>query len=253
MDARPRVYIVGAGPGDPELMTVKGSRLLAGADVVVYAGSLVNESVLSICRDDCEKLNSIDMTLEEQTDVMTKAALAGKSVVRLHTGDPSLYGAISEQIAALSSGGVGFEIVPGVSSLQAAASRLGIEYTVPDGTQTLICTRVSGRTPVPELEDIERLASHGASLVVFLSAGMAEAVAEKCIAAGMRRDTPAAWIYRATWSDERARVTTLEDLPRSMRESGIHNHALIVVGDCLARDPSSRSFLYSSEFQGARA
>jgi len=249
MDSSPKVYIVGAGPGDPELLTLKGSRLLSEADVVLYAGSLVNEIILSVCRESCEKLNTIDMTLEEQTEVMTRESRAGRRVVRLHTGDPSLYGAISEQIEILRSNGIGFEIVPGVSSFQGAAARLGIEYTVPGGTQTLICTRLSGRTPVPDSEDLKLLASHRASLVVFLSAGMAEAVASKCAEAGVGPDTPAAWIYRATWGDERKRVTTLGNLARSMNEAGIRNHALIIVGDCLARDPSSRSYLYSQEFQ----
>ncbi|MDR1965827.1 MAG: cobalt-precorrin-4/precorrin-4 C(11)-methyltransferase, partial [Synergistaceae bacterium] len=173
-----KVHIVGAGPGDPELMTIKGVRLLGEADLVLYAGSLVNEKILEFCRDSCEKASSADMPLEDQISLMSGAASSGKCVVRLHTGDPSLYGAISEQIRMLGENGIECEIVPGVSSLQGAAARLGIEYTVPGGTQTLICTRVAGCTPVREAEDIGRLAAHGASLAVFLSAEMADAVSD---------------------------------------------------------------------------
>jgi precorrin-4/cobalt-precorrin-4 C11-methyltransferase len=248
-----KVFIVGAGPGDPELLTLKGARLLREADLVIYAGSLVNGKILEICREDCEKVNSLYLSLEKQAEMMSEAVRGGSSVVRLHTGDPCLYGAISEQIGALSRLGTEYEIVPGVSSFQGAAARLGIEYTVPGGTQTLICTRLAGRTPVPDSEDLKGLASHGASLVLFLSAEMAAEAAEKCMSAGLPGETPAAWIYRATWEDERMRVTTLEDLPRSMAEAGITNHTLIVVGECLKRDPSSRSMLYTSGFEGGCA
>lgn len=247
------LYIVGAGPGDPELITLRGARLLASADLVVYAGSLVNPEVLQHCRADCTLLDSAGMTLEAQLDAMASAVRAGRAVVRLHTGDPSLYGAISEQIERLREMGIACEIVPGVSSLQAAAARLGVEYTVPGGTQTLICSRAAGRTPVPEAEDVRHLAAHGSTLVYFLSAGMAEDIVEKCIAAGRSPDTPAAWIYRATWPDERACVTTLSGLSASLADAGIERHALIVVGDCLARDAGARSRLYHPTFShGAR-
>lgn len=248
MESTRKVYIVGAGPGDPELMTLKGARLLASADLVLYAGSLVNERVLSYCREGCEIMNTAGMTLEEQVEAMSRAALSGGTVVRLHTGDPSLYGAISEQIYRLHEKNIDFEIIPGVSSLQGAAARLGVEYTVPGGTQTLICTRMAGRTPVPEAQDIEALAVHGATLVVFLSADMCGELVRKCLAAGMSPGVKAAWIYRATWEDERMCVTTLEDLPRSVSDAGITKHALIVVGDCLDRDASARSLLYSGGF-----
>ncbi|MDR1137222.1 MAG: precorrin-4 C(11)-methyltransferase [Synergistaceae bacterium] len=253
MDVCGKVFIVGAGPGDPELLTLKGSRLLKAADLVIYAGSLVNEKILETCKEGCEKVNSLYLSLEKQAEMMKKAVLCGLSVVRLHTGDSCLYGAISEQIGLLSELGVECEIVPGVSSFQGAAARLGIEYTIPGGTQTLICTRMAGHTPVPDSEDLERLASHGTSLVLFLSAEMADAAAEKCVSAGLRKETPAAWVYRATWDDERMCVTTLENLSRSMTEAGITNHALIVVGECLKRDPSSRSMLYSHGFEGGKA
>jgi precorrin-4/cobalt-precorrin-4 C11-methyltransferase len=247
------VFIVGAGPGDPELLTLKGARMLESADIVLYAGSLVNERILERCRPDCQKVNSADMTLEDQVSLMTRACREGRAVVRLHTGDPCLYGAISEQISRLRENGIGCEIVPGVSSFQGAAARLGLEYTIPGGTQTLICTRLEGRTPVPAAEDIERLASHGASLVLFLSAGMAGDAARKCVSAGMPGNTPAAWIYRATWDDERSCVTTLEELPRSMENAGIENHALIIIGECLNRDRGARSLLYTGDFEGGRA
>ena len=253
MDARGKVFIVGAGPGDPELLTLKGARLLKEADLVIYAGSLVNEKILGICREGCKKVNSLYLSLEKQAEMMNEAVRGGLSVVRLHTGDPCLYGAVSEQIGLLSKLGVECEIVPGVSSFQGAAARLGIEYTIPGGTQTLICTRAAGRTPVPDSEDLKGLASHGASLVLFLSAEMAETSAEKCMSAGLSAETPAAWIYRATWEDERVCVTTLGNLSRSMTEAGITNHALIIIGECLKRDPSSRSMLYSHGFEGGRA
>jgi precorrin-4/cobalt-precorrin-4 C11-methyltransferase len=248
-----KVFIVGAGPGDPELLTLKGARLLGSADLVIYAGSLVNEKILEICPEGCEKVNSLYLSLEKQAEMMKEAVSDGLSVVRLHTGDPCLYGAISEQIDFLSGLGIECEIVPGVSSFQGAAARLGIEYTIPGGTQTLICTRMAGRTPVPEREDLERLASHGASLVLFLSAEMAGEAAEKCVSAGLPGDTPAAWVYRATWDDERMCVTSLENLSNSMKEAGIKNHALIIIGECLKRDPSSRSMLYTHGFEGGRA
>ncbi|MDR1944087.1 MAG: precorrin-4 C(11)-methyltransferase [Synergistaceae bacterium] len=249
-----KVYIVGAGPGDPGLITVKGARLMESADFVLYAGSLVNEEILKGAPIDCVIEDSSGMTLEEQVEAMAGAVSRGGVVVRLHTGDPSLYGAISEQITRLGSLGIECEIVPGVSSLQGAAARLGVEYTVPGGSQTLICTRMSGRTPTPESERLEALASHGSSLVVFLSADRAGAIVEECLRAGRSPKTPAAWIYRATWPDEESAVTTLEDLPRSLEDAGITKHALIIIGDCLDRDSSSRSLLYNPVFtHGARS
>jgi len=245
MPAGEKIYIVGAGPGDPELLTLRASRLLESANFVMYAGSLVNERILDICGAACEKVNSMNLNLDEQIRMLAEAVHSGALVVRLHTGDPSLYGAISEQIERLVEKGIECEIVPGVSSFQAAAARFGIEYTIPGGTQTLICTRVSGRTPVPESEDLFALASHGASLAIFLSSGMAETVVDKCISAGMPEDTPAAWIYRASWEDERSCLTTLTELPRSIAEAGITKHALIIIGECLRRDPGSRSILYT--------
>ena len=245
MNSGGKIYIVGAGPGDPDLLTLRASRLLESADFVMYAGSLVNERILDICPAGCEKVNSIDLDLDAQVEMITNAVHEGRSVIRLHTGDPCLYGAISEQIERLGENGIECEIVPGVSSFQAAAAKFGIEYTIPGGTQTLICTRISGRTPVPEAEDLSALASHGASLVIFLSSGMMKAVVDKCVSAGIPGDTPAAWIYKATWKDEKSCLTTLKELPRSMTEAGVTKHALIIIGKCLRRDSGSRSILYN--------
>jgi precorrin-4/cobalt-precorrin-4 C11-methyltransferase len=243
----PRVFIVGAGPGDPELLTRKGDRLLREADLVVWAGSLVNPELLSVCRPDCVRIDSARTTLEEQVEAMAAAARAGRTVVRLHTGDPSLYGAIGEQLRALRARGVAAEIVPGVSSLQGAAARLGIEYTVPGGTQTLIATRTAGRTPVPEEESLARLAALGTTLAVFLSADRGEEILRACREAGRSPDEPAAWVYRATWPDERIGRCTLGTLSASLEEAGIRNHALIVIGRCL--EPGEvRSLLYDGGF-----
>ncbi|MDR1516099.1 MAG: precorrin-4 C(11)-methyltransferase [Synergistaceae bacterium] len=248
-----KVYIVGAGPGDPELITVKGAKLLEMADFIVYAGSLVNAEILRLARPDCVTADSSGMTLEEQVSAMTEALARGLVVVRLHTGDPSLYGAISEQIAALERNNIECEIIPGVSSLQGAAARLGVEYTVPGGSQTLICTRMTGRTPTPEAESIGSLASHGSTIALFLSADRAQEVVSACIAAGRSPDTPAAWIYRATWPDEKMAISTLSGLAASLREAGITKHALLIIGDCLGKDSSSRSMLYDPNFShGAR-
>lgn len=240
------VWIVGAGPGDPELITFKGARLLMEADLVLYAGSLVNPQVLEHCRDTCEKVDSSRLSLEDQVELMADRCGRGLKVVRLHTGDPSLYGAIGEQIRALEARGVECRIVPGVSSLQGAASALKIEYTVPGGPQTLVCTRLPGRTPVPGGEDLRVYASTGATLAIFLSSEMAQRASELCIEGGLDPRTPAAWVYRATWPDQRMGRTTLDRLGEHMASQGITRHALMVVGQCL--DPQGRSLLYHPSF-----
>jgi precorrin-4/cobalt-precorrin-4 C11-methyltransferase len=248
-----KIYIVGAGPGDPDLITVKGAKLLMGAGFILYAGSLVNAEILRLAPPGCTLADSSGLTLEEQVSAMAEAIEKGLAVVRLHTGDPSLYGAISEQIFMLNQKNIDCEIVPGVSSLQGAAARLGIEYTVPGGSQTLICTRMAGRTPTPEAEGMKSLASHGSTIAVFLSADKAREIALACMASGRSPDTPAAWIYRATWPDEKMAVTTLAGLADSLREAEVTKHALLVIGDCLDRDRSSRSLLYDPDFShGAR-
>lgn len=247
------VLFVGAGPGDRRLITVRGRELLEEADLVLYAGSLVSPDLLSWCRHDCHCVDSASLDLEAQIDVMATAVEAGKKVVRLHTGDPSLYGAIAEQIDLLRQRGIEVSLVPGVSCFQAAAARLSIEYTIPGGTQTVICSRRKGRTPVPDDESLHRLAAIGSTLVLFLSAGQAQAVVDDLLAGGREETTPAACVYRATWPDERIIRTCLADLPRAMEEASITNHALIIVGDCLL-SPEGRSCLYDGAFShGFRA
>ncbi len=236
---------MGAGPGDPELLTIKAKRLLESADVVVYAGSLVNPEVLRFAKR-AELHNSAGMSLEEIVEVMERAARQEKRVVRLHSGDPSIYGAIAEQIRELRKRGIVCEVVPGVSSFLAAAARLGVEYTVPEVSQTVILTRISGRTPVPEKEDLAKLAEHRASMAIFLSASKVEEVVEKLLS-GYDESTPAAVLYRVTWEDERVIRCTLGELATRVKEAGIEKMALILVGDFLEEHGSS-SRLYDREF-----
>lgn len=241
------IVFVGAGPGDPELITVKGKKLLEEADLVIYAGSLVNPQILSYCKESCAILDSASMNLEEQVESMVTAAQEDKAVVRLHTGDPSLYGAVEEQKRMLLSRGMNVRFVPGVSSLQGAASALGIQYTIPGETQTLICTRREGRTPVPESESLPLLASHGSTMVIFLSAAQADRVCQDLIDGGRSPETPAACVYRATWEDEIVIRSTLAELSSEMKKRGINRQALIIAGDCI--DPAERkSLLYDKTF-----
>jgi precorrin-4/cobalt-precorrin-4 C11-methyltransferase len=246
------VLFVGAGPGDPELITLKGKRALEEADLVLYAGSLVNEALLDYCSPGCVTTDSSPLSLEEQMALVAAKVREGGRVVRLHTGDPSLFGAVVEQKERLESLGIKVRFIPGVSSFQAAAAALGIQYTVPGGSQTVVCTRRSGRTPVPPREDLRLLAEHGATMVVFLSADQAEAVSADLQGGGFPADTPAACVYRASWEDEKTIVSTLEALPSKMAEHGITRHALIVVGECV-ESHGARSLLYSPHFaHGAR-
>jgi precorrin-4 C11-methyltransferase len=242
-----KVWFVGAGPGDPELLTLKGKALLEKADVIVYAGSLVNPALLGFARNDAAVYDSAGMTLEEMCTVMCEAAHAGKSVVRLHTGDPSLYGAIGEQIAALDAAGVHSAVVPGVSSLFAAAAALGREYTLPDITQTLIVTRCAGRTAVPSGEHLSALAAHGTSMAVFLSAGLIREVEEELLAGGLERETPAAIVYRASWPGEKIVRGTVGTLAKMAEDAGISKTALILAGRFLDGS-GTRSRLYDAGF-----
>ena len=242
------IYFVGAGPGAADLITVRAQRLLEKADVVIYAGSLVNPEILKICADSAEIHNSAEMTLEEVTDVMSRAERDGKTTVRLHTGDPSLYGAVREQMDVLDTLGIAYQSVPGVSSFCGAAASLDIEYTLPDITQTVIISRLEGRTPVPEKERLRSLAKHNATLVLFLSAGMTERVQTELLEAGLPPSTPAALVYKATWSDEKSVVCTVGTLAESARTSGISKTALIIVGDAVAHTNYSRSKLYDPGF-----
>jgi len=241
------VYFVGAGPGAADLITVRGYKLLAEADVIIYAGSLVNPELLEIAKKDCVIYDSASMTLEEVFAVMKEAEEAGKRTVRLHTGDPSMFGAIREQMDLLDHCGIPYEVVPGVSSLFGAAAALKAEFTLPGVSQTVIVTRMAGRTPVPDKEEISLLASHQATMAIFLSAGLLEPLRERLLAGGYRKDTPAAIVYKATWPDEKVIHGAVDNLPQMAAENGITKTALIIVGDFLG-DRYDRSKLYDPAF-----
>lgn len=241
------IYFVGAGSGAPDLITVRGARLLSEADVIVYAGSLVNPALLEYKKDGCEVYNSAKMTLEEVIAVMAPAAKAGKTVVRLHTGDPCVYGAHREQMDELDKRGIPYEVCPGVSSFCGAAAALKAEYTLPNVSQSVILTRMEGRTPVPEKEQIESFAAHGATMVIFLSAGQLPRLSERLIAGGYAPDTPAAIVYKATWPDEKVVRTTVGELAAAGAREGITKTALITVGGFLGTE-YERSKLYDPTF-----
>ena len=250
------VHFVGAGPGAVDLITVRGARLLEQADVVIYAGSLVNPALLDSVKPGCEVHNSAGMTLEEVLSVMREADAQGKDIVRLHTGDPSLYGAHREQMDLLDAAGIDYDVVPGVSSFCGAAASLKAEYTLPGVSQSVIITRMEGRTAVPEGERLRSMAAHGCTLVLFLSAGLLEEAAEELLAGGYAPDTPAAIVYKATWPDERVFRCTLATLAQTACEAGVKTTALAIVGDCLG-DAYDRSRLYDPTFshmfrEGAR-
>ena len=241
------IYFVGAGSGAPDLITVRGARLLSEADVIVYAGSLVNPALLEYKKDGCEVYNSAKMTLEEVIAVMAPAAKAGKTVVRLHTGDPCVYGAHREQMDELDKRGIPYEVCPGVSSFCGAAAALKAEYTLPNVSQSVILTRMEGRTPVPEKEQIEAFAAHGATMVIFLSAGQLARLSERLIAGGYAPDTPAAIVYKATWPEQKTVRCTVGSLAQSVHDAGITKTALIVAGDFLGTR-YERSKLYDPGF-----
>ncbi len=241
------VYFVGAGSGAADLITVRGKTLLETADVIIYAGSLVNPALLSYAKADCEIHNSASMTLPEVIEVMKAAETAGRTTVRLHTGDPSIYGAIREQMDLLAGEGIEYQVVPGVSSFCGAAAALKAEYTLPDVSQTVIITRMAGRTPVPEKEAISKLAAHGATMVIFLSTGLLEGLRDELIAGGYSAETPAAIVYKATWPEEKVFRCTVGTLPETARENGITKTALITVGNFL-NDSYERSKLYDPTF-----
>jgi precorrin-4/cobalt-precorrin-4 C11-methyltransferase len=242
------VHFVGAGSGAADLITLRGKRLLETADVVIYAGSLVNPELLEYTRSDCEIYNSAFMTLDEVIKVMEQAENNGKTVIRLHTGDPSVYGAIREQMDRLDLLGIAYDVCPGVSSFCGAAAALKAEYTLPDVSQTVILTRMSGRTPVPERESIESLASHNATMVIFLSTGMLDELSERLIKGGYTADTPAAIVYKATWKDEKVFRCTVGTLAQTAKQNNITKTALITVGYFLG-DIRSLSKLYSADFE----
>ena len=242
------VYFVGAGTGAADLITVRGMHLLEKADVIIYAGSLVNPQLLDYAKEGCQIYNSAKMTLEEVLDVMREAEKAEKMTVRLHTGDPCLYGAIREQMDVLDEEGISYDYCPGVSSFCGAASALNLEYTLPEVSQSVIITRMAGRTPVPEKESIESFAAHQATMVVFLSTGLLEELSKRLIEGGYSKDTPAAIVYKATWEDEKSFVCTVGTLAQTAKENQITKTALMIIGEAVAHSNYERSKLYDPGF-----
>ena len=246
------VHFVGAGPGAVDLITVRGQELLKKADIVIYAGSLVNVELLELCREDARLFDSARMTLEEVMEVIREASLAGEDVVRLHSGDPSIYGAIREQIDELCKLGISYDITPGVTAAMGAAASLGVEYTLPGVTQTFVITRMKGRTDVPDGEKIEELVKTGASVAVYLSAGMTKELTERLMAAGIDGDTPAAMVYKCSWKEEKRYAGTLKELPEAAEREGMDRSAVILIGQALGQSDGStgydRSKLYDPSF-----
>ena len=242
------VYFVGAGTGAVDLITVRGMRLLEKADVIIYAGSLVNPELLQYANKDCEIHDSAKLTLEEILNVMQKAEEKGKITVRLHTGEPSIYGAVREQMDELDRLGISYESCPGVSACFGAAASLNLEYTLPGISQSLIITRMEGRTKVPEKESIESFAAHQASMAIYLSTGMLKELSERLVAGGYRKETPAALVYKATWPEEEAYICTIETLYDTAKEHGITKTALVLVGDVITHQNYKKSRLYAADF-----
>ncbi len=242
------VNFVGAGPGAVDLITVRGMELIKQADVIIYAGSLVNPELLSFAKEGAEIHDSAYMTLEEVMDVMKKADGEGREVVRLHTGEPSIYGAVREQMDLLDEAHIRYASCPGVSACFGAAAALDLEYTLPGISQSLIITRLEGRTKVPDDEQIELLASHRASMAVYLSAGMMDELCTKLIKGGYSPDTPAAIVYKATWPEEKKIVCALSDIGRIADAENITKTAVVLVGNAIAKNGYERSRLYSPDF-----
>ena len=243
------VYFVGAGCGAPDLITVRGLRLLEKADVIIYAGSLINTELLEAAKPECKTYDSALLTLEEVTAIIKQAESEKLLTVRLHSGEPSLYGAIREQMDNLEALGICYEVVPGVSACFGAASRLNIEFTLPEVSQSLIITRLAGKTPVPQAESIESFAKHNASMAVYLSTGMIAELSARLIAGGYKPETPAAIVYKATWQDEKAFVCTVKTLPEVAEANGIKKTAVILVGDAIAHSHYAKSRLYAADFE----
>ena len=242
------IHFVGAGSGAADLVTVRGARLLGEADVIIYAGSLVNPALLEYAKEGAEIHNSAHMTLEQVIETMKAAEAEGKMTVRLHTGDPSLYGAHREQMDLLDEVGIGYDVVPGVSSFCGAAAALNAEYTLPNVSQSVIITRMEGRTPVPDGEKLRKMASHGCTLVLFLSTSLLDGAVEELLAGGAyTEDTPAAIVYKATWPDQKVWRCTIGTLAETAREAEVKNTALITIGGFLG-DAYDRSRLYDPTF-----
>lgn len=244
------VHFVGAGPGAPDLITLRGAELLGSADVIIYAGSLVNPALLARAKDGCAVYNSAEMTLEQVMDVIADAEAAGYTTVRLHTGDTCLYGAIREQMDRLDERGIAYDDTPGVSSFCGAAASLNAEYTLPGVSQSVIITRLAGRTPVPEREALASLAAHGASMVIFLSSSLLTGVQAELLKGAYTEDTPAAIVYKATWPEEKVLRCTVGTLARCGEENGIRSTSLVLVGDFLQPE-YERSKLYDPSFTTA--
>ncbi len=242
------VHFVGAGPGAADLITLRGKKLLEEADVIIYAGSLVNPELLKYAKAGCAIYDSSRLNLDEVIEITKNAEEDGKTVVRLHTGDPCLYGAIREQMDELDKLSISYDVTPGVSSFCGAASALSMEYTLPGITQSVIITRMDGRTPVPESESVEELSKHGATMVFFLSSGDSERLMNRLIAAGVSKDTPCGVVYKATWGDEKKFICALSQLPEKMAENNINKTALIIVGKAVAQSGYEKSRLYAADF-----
>ena len=242
------VYFVGAGTGAVDLITVRGMRLLEKADVIIYAGSLVNPELLQYANKDCEIHDSAKLTLEEVLTIIQKAETDGKITVRLHTGEPSIYGAVREQMDELDRLGISYESCPGVSACFGAAASLNLEYTLPGISQSLIITRMEGRTKVPEKESIESFAAHQASMAIYLSTGMLKELSERLVAGGYRKETPVALVYKATWPEEEVYTCTIETLYDTAKEHGITKTALVLVGDVITHQNYKKSRLYAADF-----
>lgn len=242
------VYFVGAGTGAADLITVRGRRMLEQADVIIYAGSLVNPALLAYAKEGCEIHNSAELTLKEVIQFIDKAEAEGKTTVRLHTGDPSIYGAVREQMDELDRLGIFYESCPGVSACFGAAAALNLEYTLPGVSQSLVITRMEGRTQVPERESIESFAAHQASMAVYLSAGMLKELSRRLIEGGYGKTTPAALVYKATWDEEEAYICTVETLYEVAAVHGVTKTALVLVGDAVAHQHYRKSRLYASDF-----
>ncbi|WP_432738360.1 precorrin-4 C(11)-methyltransferase [Maridesulfovibrio sp. FT414] len=241
-----KVYFIGAGPGDPELITVKGQRIIREAGLVLYAGSLVPEAVIAAASADARVENSASMSLEETSALMIKHASNGQTVARVHTGDPALYGAVQEQARLLEQAGIAYEIIPGVTSACAAAAASGASFTVPGGTQTLILTRMEGRTPVPENESLERLAAHKSAMGIYLSAGNPSGIQEQLLAGGMEPQTPVIIGYRIGWPEEKSVETTLAKLAETAEENGFKRQTIFLI--LPGKDSDSESLLYDAGF-----
>ena len=251
MKALSKVYFIGAGPGEPELITVKGKRLLEEADIVIYAGSLVNPEILKYAKKDAAIYDSASMNLDEIIKIMKDGAKNEKIIARLHTGDTSLYSAIAEQMAELKREGIDFEIIPGVTSASAAAASLNIEFTMPEVTQTVIYTRIAGRTDVPAAEKLSSLAAHNSTMVIFLSVQKIKEVVDELLK-GYSPDTPVAVVYKASWKEERIIRGVLEDIADKVRDEKINKTALIIIGKVLDEEIlkiGKRSKLYDKRFE----